>query len=217
MARRASRSGPTPRALPSLSDLRVCCGMVNRGFAVLGDRLFMTTPDAHLIALDRYDRQQVVGVSSWGDYARRLRQHWRAADCEGQGDRRCRRWRVRHPRIPRRLQSAPMASASGVSGPCPRRGARQPTPGPPKSGSAAAVPPRLTGTYDPELNSLYWGHWQPAILTSTAPIARATTSTPTRSSHSMPTPAPSAGTSSSRRTTSTIGMPTRSRCWRTSR
>jgi alcohol dehydrogenase (cytochrome c) len=38
------------RALPR--DLRVCCGMVNRGFAVLGDRLFMTTLDAHVMALD---------------------------------------------------------------------------------------------------------------------------------------------------------------------
>ena len=35
------------------SDLRVCCGMVNRGFAVFGDRLFMTTLDAHIMALDR--------------------------------------------------------------------------------------------------------------------------------------------------------------------
>ena len=34
-------------------DLRVCCGMVNRGFAVLGDRLFMTTLDAHVMAIDR--------------------------------------------------------------------------------------------------------------------------------------------------------------------
>jgi alcohol dehydrogenase (cytochrome c) len=39
------------RKLPS--DLRVCCGMVNRGFAVSGDRLFMTTLDAHVMALDR--------------------------------------------------------------------------------------------------------------------------------------------------------------------
>jgi len=30
-----------------------CCGMVNRGFAALGDRLFMATLDAHVIALDR--------------------------------------------------------------------------------------------------------------------------------------------------------------------
>jgi alcohol dehydrogenase (cytochrome c) len=34
------------------NDLHNCCGAVNRGFAVLGDRLFMTTIDAHLVALD---------------------------------------------------------------------------------------------------------------------------------------------------------------------
>src|SRR5438552_7893513 len=34
------------------SDLHNCCGAVNRGFAVLGDRLFMTTIDAHLVSLD---------------------------------------------------------------------------------------------------------------------------------------------------------------------
>ena len=39
------------RTLPEL--LRVCCGMVNRGFAVLGDKLYMGTLDAHLVALDR--------------------------------------------------------------------------------------------------------------------------------------------------------------------
>ena len=38
------------RNLPT--DLRTCCGAVNRGFGVLGDRLFMTTIDAHLLALD---------------------------------------------------------------------------------------------------------------------------------------------------------------------
>ena len=39
------------RRLPN--DLRVCCGFVNRGFAVSGDRLFMTTLDAHVMAIDR--------------------------------------------------------------------------------------------------------------------------------------------------------------------
>ena len=39
------------RKLPAA--LRVCCGMVNRGFAVSGDRLFMTTLDAHVMAIDR--------------------------------------------------------------------------------------------------------------------------------------------------------------------
>jgi len=38
------------RELPS--DLTACCGLVNRGFAMLGDKLFMATLDAHLLALD---------------------------------------------------------------------------------------------------------------------------------------------------------------------
>ena len=38
------------RELPQ--NLTACCGLVNRGFGVLGDRLFMVTLDAHLLALD---------------------------------------------------------------------------------------------------------------------------------------------------------------------
>ena len=38
------------RALPP--DIRPCCGRVNRGFAILGDKVFLGTLDAHLIALD---------------------------------------------------------------------------------------------------------------------------------------------------------------------
>jgi alcohol dehydrogenase (cytochrome c) len=38
------------RRLPE--KLQPCCGMVNRGFAILGERLFMATLDAHVIALD---------------------------------------------------------------------------------------------------------------------------------------------------------------------
>ena len=38
------------RELPP--DLTACCGLVNRGFAMLGDKLFMVTLDAHLLALD---------------------------------------------------------------------------------------------------------------------------------------------------------------------
>src|SRR6185295_689347 len=38
------------RELPP--NLTACCGLVNRGFGVLGDKLFMSTLDAHLIALD---------------------------------------------------------------------------------------------------------------------------------------------------------------------
>src|SRR5947207_13380630 len=49
-----ARSGRTiwryRRDLPE--DWRGCCGAVNRGFGVRRDRLFMTTIDAHLVALD---------------------------------------------------------------------------------------------------------------------------------------------------------------------
>jgi len=38
------------RELPS--DIRPCCGRVNRGLAMLGDKVFVGTLDAHVIALD---------------------------------------------------------------------------------------------------------------------------------------------------------------------
>jgi alcohol dehydrogenase (cytochrome c) len=34
------------------SDIRPCCGRVNRGVAILGDKIFFGTMDAHLVALD---------------------------------------------------------------------------------------------------------------------------------------------------------------------
>src|SRR6185503_389129 len=36
---------PSPAARP-------CCGIVNRGVAILGDSLFMATVDAHLVSVD---------------------------------------------------------------------------------------------------------------------------------------------------------------------
>ncbi|HLJ15834.1 MAG TPA: PQQ-dependent dehydrogenase, methanol/ethanol family [Bryobacteraceae bacterium] len=41
------------RRLPANIMATVCCGPVNRGFGILGDRLYMGTLDAHLVALDR--------------------------------------------------------------------------------------------------------------------------------------------------------------------
>src|SRR6202171_1056471 len=38
------------RALPA--DIRPCCGRVNRGMAILGNKVFLGTLDAHVIALD---------------------------------------------------------------------------------------------------------------------------------------------------------------------
>jgi alcohol dehydrogenase (cytochrome c) len=41
------------RRLPTNFIASVCCGPVNRGFGILGDKLYMGTLDAHLVALDR--------------------------------------------------------------------------------------------------------------------------------------------------------------------
>ena len=45
---------------PTPSDHRACCGSNNRGVAVLGDRLFMATLDAHVVAIDA-----VTGAELW--------------------------------------------------------------------------------------------------------------------------------------------------------
>src|SRR5215510_2375069 len=40
------------RRVLKLEELNVCCGPVNRGFALYKDKLLMVTLDAHLVALD---------------------------------------------------------------------------------------------------------------------------------------------------------------------
>jgi len=46
---------PSPAARP-------CCGIVNRGLAILGDSLFMATVDAHLVAIDAKDGHALWNV-----------------------------------------------------------------------------------------------------------------------------------------------------------
>src|SRR6202049_1389774 len=41
---------------------RPCCGIVNRGLAILGDTLFMATVDAHLVAIDAKDGHALWSV-----------------------------------------------------------------------------------------------------------------------------------------------------------
>jgi alcohol dehydrogenase (cytochrome c) len=55
MSPRSTRAPGRPlwkyrRVLPD--DLRVCCGQVNRGVAVMGDLVYVGTLDSHLLALD---------------------------------------------------------------------------------------------------------------------------------------------------------------------
>src|ERR1700730_6252334 len=53
------------RQLPG--DIRPCCGRVNRGLAILGDKVFLGTLDAHVIALDAKTGNVVWDVAA-ADY-----------------------------------------------------------------------------------------------------------------------------------------------------
>jgi alcohol dehydrogenase (cytochrome c) len=54
------------RELPT--RLTACCGPVNRGFGVLGDKLYMTTLDAHLLAFDKATGE-IVWDATLEDYS----------------------------------------------------------------------------------------------------------------------------------------------------
>ena len=54
------------RELPE--NLTACCGLVNRGFAMLGDRLYMVTLDAHLLAFDSATGR-IVWDATLADYS----------------------------------------------------------------------------------------------------------------------------------------------------
>ncbi len=145
---------PLPRGV------QACCGRVNRGFAVHGTRLFMSTLDAHLVALDMKSGQVVydveianfkegyastpaplivkdkviVGIAG-GEFG--IRGFLDAYDV------------VTGKRV-WRFYTVPAAGEPGSET------------WPPEVWKMGGGPTWLTGTYDPELNLLYWGTGNPA-------------------------------------------------------
>lgn len=145
------------RAIPQ--DVRVCCGQVNRGVALLDEQVFVGTVDAHLIALDaktgtvRWDTvvadykvgyaitvaplavkdKVIVGIAG-GEYG--VRGFLDAYDAKT-GKRAWRFWTIPGPGEPGNETWA------GDSW---------------KTGSATTW---VTGAYDSELNLLYWGTGNP--------------------------------------------------------
>ena len=102
---------------------------VNRGFAALGDRLFMSTLDGAPARVRSQHRPRGVGRRR-----RRLqgrpRAHRRAARRQGQGDRRQLRRRPADARLHRRVRSAAPARGSGASTRFPAPASRAAKPGP---------------------------------------------------------------------------------------
>ncbi|MCX6598724.1 MAG: PQQ-dependent dehydrogenase, methanol/ethanol family [Acidobacteria bacterium] len=145
------------RSMPT--DLRVCCGQVNRGVAVSGNLVFLGTLDAHLLALnaktgailwdvtvanykDGYSltgaplivKDKVITGMAGGEYG--VRGFLDAYDV-ATGKRAWRFWTIPMPGEPGGQTWA------GDSG---------------KTGAAATW---VTGTYDPETNLVYWGTGNP--------------------------------------------------------
>jgi len=145
------------RAIPS--DVRACCGQVNRGLAILGDTVYLATLDAHLLALDAktghvlwdttvadykvgysitvaplaVQDKVIVGMAG-GEYG--VRGFVDAYDAKS-GKQLWRFWTVPGP------GEAGHESWSGDSW---------------KQGSATTW---TTGSYDPALNLVYWGTGNP--------------------------------------------------------
>jgi alcohol dehydrogenase (cytochrome c) len=145
------------RAIPS--GVLACCGMVNRGLAVYGDRLYLATLDAHLVALDRrtgdvvfdvaiddylkgyaataaplvVDGRVIVGIAG-GEYG--IRGFLDAYDASSGA----RVWRFYTIPAPDEQGGETWTGDSWKTG---------------------GGPTWLTGTYDPELNVLFWGVGNP--------------------------------------------------------
>jgi alcohol dehydrogenase (cytochrome c) len=146
------------RNLPD--KLQPCCGMVNRGFAILGERLFMATLDAHVIALDARTGNLLWDVTS-ADYHKAYT------------------YTVAPLAVKHEVVVGISGGEYGVRGfidaydtATGRRLWRFETvPGPGQPGhetwtgdswKTGGAPAWITGTYDPDLNLIYWPTGNPA-------------------------------------------------------
>jgi len=144
---------------PLPDDLRVCCGRNNRGVAILGETLYMSTLDAHLVAIDArsgslvwntevadhragYSKtaaplivngKVVTGIAG-GEYG--IRGFLDAYD----PDTGVRQWRTDTIPGPDHPDNRTWAGDSWRTG---------------------GAPTWITGSYDPELNLVYWGTGNP--------------------------------------------------------
>jgi alcohol dehydrogenase (cytochrome c) len=138
---------------------RVCCGRVNRGLAILGNRLFMGTIDGHVIALNAK-----TGAVEWNQQIDRPEAGYSIT--------------VAPLVVKDKIIVGPAGGEYGIRGYLlaldPKDGHEIwrlytiPEPGQPGSETWAGPswqkgggPIWVTGTYDPELNSMYWGVGNP--------------------------------------------------------
>ena len=138
--RPASRSGRPRSNIPPETPRIVCCGIINRGAALFDGKVFRTTLDANVIALDAK-----TGKELWRQKAADIKEGYSMTVAplvaDGVVHHRHLRRRVRHPRLHRRLGSRRPASISGAPTRFRARTSPAATPGRATPGSSAAARP----------------------------------------------------------------------------
>ena len=146
------------RKLPEA--LKVCCGLVNRGFAVFGDRLFMVTLDAHVVALEMKSGKVIFDIEM-----ATVKDGFAATGAP----------LIVKDKVIVGVAGGEFANRGFIDAYDPKTGQRVwrfytiPAPGEPGSETwsgdiwaRGGGPTWLTGTYDPALNLLYWGTGNPS-------------------------------------------------------
>lgn len=146
---------------PVPDGVRACCGMVNRGLAVHGDRIFIATLDAYLVALD-IKTGKVIWETQIADY----RQGYASTGAP----------LIVKDKIITGIAGGEFAVRGFLDAYDVNTGKQVwrfwtvPAPGEPGSETwptdvatweRGGAPTWLSGTYDPELNIVYWGTGNP--------------------------------------------------------
>ncbi len=141
-------------------DIRLCCGLNNRGVAILGDRIFHGTVDAHLMALDLN-----TGVVLWDVEVERAEAGYSITSAPlVVGDKVITGMAGGEFGVRGFLDAYDVETGERVW-----RFYTIPGPGEPgnetwsgDSWRTGGAPTWVTGSYDPELNLVYWGTGNPA-------------------------------------------------------
>jgi len=149
-------------ALPEGIGKMLCCDLGNRGAALYQDKVYYTTPDAHVIALDR-ETGKVVWDVTLGDWSKAYTMTVAPLVVKGKvivG--------MSGAEYPTRLYIEALDAATGKQI---WRHYTIPAPGEPGSDTWGDKDPEIwkfgggsawiTGSYDPELNTLYWSTGNP--------------------------------------------------------
>src|SRR5579871_1859156 len=145
------------RALPE--GMKVCCGLVNRGFAVYHDRLFMVTLDAHFLALDMKSGKVIYDIEM-----AKIQDGFAGTGAP----------LIVKDKVIVGIAGGEYANRGFIDAYDPMTGQRAwrtytiPAPGEPGSDTwngeiwqRGGGPTWLSGTYDADLNLLYWGTGNP--------------------------------------------------------